>query len=60
MNTKELVLEAVRDLPDDASVEAAMERLLLLAKVERGIEQADAGKTISHEEMRQRMAKWLK
>ncbi len=60
MNTKELVLEAVKDLPDDASVEAAMERLLLLAKVERGIEQADAGKTISQEEMRQRMAKWLK
>jgi predicted transcriptional regulator len=60
MNTKELVLEAVKDLPDDAPVEDAMERLLLLAKIERGIEQADAGNTISHEQLKQRLAKWLK
>lgn len=60
MNTKELVLEAVKDLPENAAVEDAMERLLLLAKIERGIEQADAGKTISHDEVKQRLAKWLK
>ncbi len=60
MNTKELVLEAVKDLPDGAGIEDAMERLLLLAKIERGIEQADAGKTISHDEVKQRMSKWLK
>ena len=57
---KELVIEAVNDLPDNAGIEDAMERLLLLAKIERGIEQADAGQTISHEDVRQRMAKWLK
>ena len=55
MNTKELVLEAVRDLPDNAPVEAAMERLLLLAKIGRGIELADAGLTISHDEVRSRV-----
>jgi predicted transcriptional regulator len=37
-----------------------MERLLLLAKVERGLEQAEEGKTISHSEVRERMAKWVK
>ena len=60
MNTKELVIEAVKDLPDNAQIEDAMERLLLLAKVERGIVQADAGETVSHLEVKQRMAKWLK
>ncbi|HMT06375.1 MAG TPA: hypothetical protein PKA82_00115 [Pyrinomonadaceae bacterium] len=60
MNTRELVIDAVKHLPDDAPVEAAMERLLLLAKIERGIEQADSGSTISHEEVKSRMAKWLK
>ena len=60
MNTKELVLEAIKDLPDNAPIEDAMERLLFLAKVERGIEQADAGETISHKEVKQLLSKWLK
>ena len=60
MNTKELVLRAVKDLPDNALVEDAMERLLLLAKIERGIEQSGAGETISHDEVKQRLSKWLK
>jgi predicted transcriptional regulator len=60
MTTKEKVIDAVRDLPDDASVEDAMERLLLLAKIERGIEQADSGQTTPHAEVKERMAKWLR
>ncbi|MBN1489447.1 MAG: hypothetical protein JXA69_05965 [Phycisphaerae bacterium] len=60
MTTREKVIQAVQDLPDDASVEDAMERLLLLAKIERGIRQADAGETMSHAEVKERMAKWLK
>jgi predicted transcriptional regulator len=60
MTTKQKVLNAVRSLPADATVEDAMERILFLAKVERGIEQADAGKTLTHDKVRRRMAKWLK
>ena len=59
MTTKEKVLEAVKSLPDDAQVEDAMERLLVIAKIERGLQQADAGQTISHDEMKQRLSKWL-
>ena len=55
-----MVLEAVKNLPDNAEIEDAMERLLLLAKIERGIEQADAGQTISHDEVKQRVSKWLR
>ena len=36
-----------------------MERILLLAKIERGIKQADQGETISHQAVKDRMAKWL-
>ena len=43
-------------LPDDATVEDAMERLYFLAKIERGLEQSEA-ETISHEEIK---AKFLK
>ena len=60
MTTKEKVLRAVQTLPDDASIEDAMERLLLLAKVERGLQQADSGQTLSHDEVTDRGSKWLK
>ena len=50
----------MQDLPDDSSIEDVMERLLFMAKVERGIKQADAGKTISHGQVREKMTKWLK
>ena len=49
----------VRNLPKNASIEDAMEKLFLLYKMEKGIEQADAGLTDSHEEAKQRLRKWL-
>ena len=60
MDTKQQMLKAIEELPDDANVEDALERLYLFYKIERGVKQADAGDLISQEEARQRMAKWLK
>ena len=60
MTTREKAIQAIQTLPDDASIEDAMERLLLLAKIERGILQADSGQTIPHAQVKERMAKWQK
>lgn len=54
---KQRVLEAVESLPADATVEDAMERLYFLAKIQRGLEQADAGNTLSHDEAKERLLK---
>ena len=59
MPTKEQMLRVIQDLPADATVEDAMERLYLLQKIERGIAQADAGHKVSQAEARERMARWL-
>ena len=59
METSQVKTEIVRiiqDLPDDATVEDAMERLYFLAKIERGLQQSD-GETISHEEIKARYLK---
>ena len=59
MGTKQQILKVIEDLPDDASVEDAIDRLYLLYKIDKGIRQADRGELLSQDEARQRMAKWL-
>ena len=51
---KQKVLEALQQLPPDATVEDAIEPLYFLAKVERGVAQADAAETLPHEAARGR------
>ena len=58
--TKEQMLKAIQDLPDDASVDEAVDRLYFLEKIERGIAEAHAGRTVSHEEALRRLSRWLK
>ena len=48
---KQLLREVVEQLPDDATVEDAMERLYVLAKVARGLEAAERGQTVPHDEV---------
>ena len=54
-STKQKVLEAVEQLPDDATVEDAIERLYFLAKVERGLAQAESGPGVPHSEAKKRL-----
>ena len=53
--TKERILKAVEELPDDVTLDEAIEKLCFLAKVERGLQQANAGKTVSHDEVKERL-----
>lgn len=52
---KALLQKAVEQLPENASVEDAIERLVFLAKIERGLADANAGRTVSHEEVKRRL-----
>jgi hypothetical protein len=57
--TKQDILKALEYLPDDAGIEDAIDRLVYLYKIERGIKDANAGRKVSQAEARARMAKWL-
>jgi predicted transcriptional regulator len=59
MSNKELVLEAIRGMPDEATIDEISEEIAILAAIRRGEEAADAGHLIPHEEVKQRLAKWL-
>jgi predicted transcriptional regulator len=52
---RERILEALQDLPDDATVDDAIERLIFLAKIDAGLAELDAGMGIPHEEVKRRL-----
>ena len=52
-------MEGVEDLLEEPTLDEALEKFYLLYKIRRGIQQADAGQTVSHEEARERLEKWL-
>ncbi|SMM99403.1 hypothetical protein SPONN_531 [uncultured Candidatus Thioglobus sp.] len=58
-NNKQNILNVMHSLPEDGSIEDAMERLFLLRKVEKGCQQADDKQTISHKNAKQKMQAWL-
>jgi len=60
VNIKEIVLKTAEALPSGATLDEAMERMLVLYKIEKGIQQANARQTLSHDEAKQRLQKWLK
>jgi len=59
MTQKEMVLDAIRELPDDASVRDIADRLEFLAAIQIGLDQLDRGEGIPHEEVKKQLASWL-
>jgi hypothetical protein len=52
--TKDRIIEVLRGLPPNATVDDAIERLVFMARVEEGLAQLDAGEGIPHEEVKRR------
>jgi hypothetical protein len=58
MSNKELVLETLRKLPEEVSLEEISEEIAILAAIRRGEQAADEGKVVPHEEVKKRLASW--
>jgi hypothetical protein len=59
MTQKELVLDAISELPDEASLDDIAERVEFLAAIQKGLDQLDRGEGIPHEEIKRQLATWL-
>src|SRR5437870_1624717 len=59
MTEKEIVLETIRELPDNCSIDEIAERIEFLAAVQKGLDQLDRGEGIPHEEIKKQLASWL-
>ena len=59
MTEKEIVLETIRALPDNCSLEDIAERIEFMAAVQKGLDQLDRGEGIPNEEVKKQLASWL-
>jgi len=57
---KEKIQQVMGTLPDEVDLDAFMERLYLLRKIEQAEEELAEGKGIPHEEVEKRLEPWLK
>lgn len=58
MTAKEQVQEMLSELPDDCTLEEIEYRLYVLKKVQKGLEDAEAGRVVPLEEARKRFSPW--
>jgi hypothetical protein len=59
-SAKEQMTKIVQDQPEDRSYDEILRELALARMIERGLEDSQAGRIISDEEMRRRISTWRK
>ena len=60
MNTAKAEVQAMLEaLPDETSLEDIQYHLYVLEKIKRGTERASSEGTLTHEQAKQRLGKWL-
>jgi len=57
---REKAIEAVKELPQEFNLEELMEKLVFVEKVEQGLKQLEEGKTVPHEQVKNRVKEWQK
>lgn len=59
MLTKEKIISGIMKLPDAFTIDDILDQIILIEKIEKGIEQSNNGITIPDEDLKTRLNKWL-
>jgi predicted transcriptional regulator len=60
MTTKEIAMQTIDKLPNEAVYDDILHALYINAKFEHGVKEIQEGKGIPHEEAKERLSKWVK
>ncbi len=58
ISPKERIRKLLEEQPDDSSYDQILRELAFHRMIERGLDDADAGRTLNHEEMGRRIDSW--
>ena len=56
---KEQVIRMIEALPDDVTIDDVLAEIYFKLQVDAGLKELDEGRGIAHEEVEERMSKWL-
>lgn len=59
MPSKELAMETIRDLPEDASWQEIEERIHFLAAIDKARAEVRSGDVVPHDDVRNLLDQWL-
>ena len=57
---KSTIIHTLNELTSKFNLDEFLERLIVIEKIDEGMEEAKAGKTISHDKVKKLVAKWHK
>jgi predicted transcriptional regulator len=57
---KSVVINAVQELPSNFKLDDLMEKLIVIEKIEAGLEDIRKGRVVSHNKVKKMVAKWRK
>ena len=60
MLTREKIIEAIKKLPEQVSLDEVLDRIVLLNKIESGLRQSEHGQITSDDELDSKLPEWLK
>ena len=59
MTTKQIAIQTIQELPDDATWDDIQERIRFVTGVRKGLRELNEGKGIPHDRVREEFAEWL-
>lgn len=57
-SVKDEMIDVIRQQPDDSSYDEILRELAFVRMVQRGLADSDAGRTISHDDMKRIVQSW--
>jgi hypothetical protein len=59
MTTKDKIISSIKNLPDTVTIDDILDQIMLVEKIEKGIEQSNKNQIVSDDELDKRLGKWL-
>ena len=56
---KENIINMIKDLPDDVSMEDIIEAIYVRQKIDKGLKDSEEGRVYTNEEAKELLKKWL-
>jgi len=59
MTTKDKIISGIKKLPDSVTIDDILDQIMLIEKIEKGMEQSNKNQVVSDDELDKRLGKWL-